>query len=97
MAFNPEDKVSYEELAPSLQAMIDNAVDDSELEAVRNDLDMIINNLHGIRVSIVQDTSYVTNPQNDKELAIVVNANNNYIYMAIYNSNTWKRIHAVYA
>lgn len=97
MAFNPEDKVSYEELAPSLQAMIDNAVDDSELSEVRNDLDTIINNLHGIRVSIVQDTSYISNPQNDKELAIVVNSNNNYIYMAIYNSNSWKKIHAVYA
>lgn len=97
MAFNPEDKVSYEELAPSLQAMIDNAVDDSELLAVRNDLDNIINNLHGIRVSIVKDTSEVVSPKNDKELAIVVNSNNNYIYMAIYNSNTWKKIHAVYA
>lgn len=97
MAFNPEDKVSYEELAPSLQAMIDNAVDDSELLAVRNDLDNIINNLHGIRVSIVKDTSEVLSPKNDKELAIVVNSNNNYIYMAIYNSNTWKKIHAVYA
>lgn len=97
MAFNLEDKVSYEELAPSLQAMIKNSVSITEINNVINDITNITNNLNGIRVSIVNSTSGVANPKNDKELAIVVNSSNKYIYAAIYTGGSWKKIHAVYA
>lgn len=97
MAFNLEDKVSYEELSPSLQAMIKNSVDQNQFNDLISDLNQIINNLNGIRVNVVTSTSTISNPQNDKDLAIIVNTNNKYCYMAIYTGGQWKRIHAVYA
>mgnify|MGYP006939722470 FL=1 len=92
--FNKENKISFDELAPSLQAMIKNAITEEEFNSVTNIITNINKNLNGIRISIVADPANISNPQNDKELAVVLG--DKYVYVATY-SNGWKKACAVYA
>jgi hypothetical protein len=95
MAFNKENKISWEELTPSLQDKI-NAK--ASLEAF-NELKARFDNLEllsgGIRISIVSSLSNITSPVNNKELAIVTS--DSVVTVYTYISNSWKKIHAVYA
>lgn len=104
MAFNSEDRISYDELAPSLQAMINKTVSVDSYNALNDKLNsfnayvnQFVDSLDGVRISIVDNLSKITNPVNNKELAIIYNTSSNYTSMYIYSAGTWKAIHAVYA
>lgn len=92
--FNKENKVSYDDLAPSLQEMIRNSITEEELTDILNTINQTIQQLNGIRISIVTDTSQIPEPQNNKEVALVVGQQ--YTFVCTYN-NGWKRACAVYA
>lgn len=92
--FNKENKVSYDDLAPSLQEMIRNSITEEELTDIMNSINQTIQQLNGIRISIVTDTSQIPEPQNNKEVALVVGSQ--YTFVCTYN-NGWKRACAVYA
>lgn len=92
--FNKENKVSYDDLAPSLQEMIRNSITEEELTDIMNTINQTIQQLNGIRISIVTDTSQIPEPQNNKEVALVVGSQ--YTFVCTYN-NGWKRACAVYA
>lgn len=92
--FNKENKVSYDDLAPSLQEMIRNSITEEELSDILNTINQTIQQLNGIRISIVTDTSQIPEPQNNKEVALVVGSQ--YTFVCTYN-NGWKRACAVYA
>lgn len=92
--FNKENKVSYDDLAPSLQEMIRNSITEEELTDILNTINQTIQQLNGIRISIVTDTSQIPEPQNNKEVALVVGSQ--YTFVCTYN-NGWKRACAVYA
>lgn len=92
--FNKENKISYDELTPSLQALLDNSVTKDEFNEVLNQIKEVVNQLSGIRLSIVKNTNEIPNPQNDKELAIVLG--DEYTFCCTYN-NGWKKSCAVYA
>lgn len=92
--FNKEDKISYDDLAPSLQKMIRDAVTVEELTDIQDSINQTINQLNGIRISIVNDPNTIQSPQNNKEIALVLGSD--YTYVCTYN-NGWKRACAVYA
>lgn len=92
--FNKENKVSYDDLAPSLQEMIRNSITEEELTDILNTINQTIQQLNGIRISIVTDTSQIPEPQNNKEVALVIGSQ--YTFVCTYN-NGWKRACAVYA
>lgn len=92
--FNKENKVSYDDLAPSLQEMIRNSITEEELTDIMNTINQTIQQLNGIRISIVTDTSQIPEPQNNKEVALVIGSK--YTFVCTYN-NGWKRACAVYA
>jgi hypothetical protein len=81
MAFNPENKVSMDELAPSLQKIIND-------KAQQSDMTTVLNLVNGIRLTISANTPI--NPVNGKELW--VNSSTGYIYQ--YN-NGWQGINTV--
>lgn len=92
--FNKEDKISYDDLAPSLQKMIRDAVTVEELTDIQDSINQTINQLNGIRISITNDPNTIQSPQNNKEIALVLGSD--YTYVCTYN-NGWKRACAVYA
>ena len=81
-------------LPPSLQKMIRDAVTIEELTDIKDSINQTINQLNGIRISIVNDPNTIQSPQNNKEIALVLGSD--YTYVCTYN-NGWKRACAVYA
>ena len=68
--FNPENKITFEELAPSLQKMVKDCVSVSDFQALRNRVIAISNQIGPNRISIKHNLSAVPNPQNSRELAL---------------------------
>lgn len=104
MAFNSEDKISYEELAPSLQAILNNSIDLDTYNVLNdkiNNLNAYVNTfiggLDGVRISITTSLNNISSPVNNKELAFIYNTNGAYVSMYIYAAGSWKIVHAVYA
>lgn len=95
MSFNMENKISWEELAPSLQEIINKKASLDDFNRLKDKFDSIELNSGGIRISIVTALSKINNPVNNKELAIVTADSVVTIYT--YISDSWKKIHAVYA
>lgn len=95
MAFNKENKVSYEELAPSLQEMLNNKATLEDFNDLLNKFNQLYVLSNGVRISIVTALSKITTPTNDKEIAIVTSDTVNTIYT--YHANKWVKVHAVYA
>ena len=95
MSFNEENKISWDELAPSLQEIINNKASVDEFNLIKAKFDNIEINSGGIRISIVSSLNDIFNPVNNKELAIVTTDSVTTVYTYI-NSN-WVKVHAVYA
>ncbi|MBR2248201.1 MAG: hypothetical protein IJ880_14470 [Bacilli bacterium] len=95
MSFNEENKISWDELAPSLQEIINNKASIDDFNLVKAKFDNIEINSGGIRISIVSSLNDISNPVNNKELAIVTTDSVTTVYTYI-NSN-WVKVHAVYA
>ena len=95
MAFNLENKVSWEELAPSLQDKINAKASLAEFNALKNKFDALQILSGGVRISIVSSLNNISAPTNNKEIAIVTA--DSVITIYTYTSNSWKKIHAVYA
>ena len=95
MAFNTENKISWEELAPSLQDKINGKASLAQFNALKSKFDALELLYGDIRLSIVTSLTKISAPKNNKELAIVTSDSVLTIYT--YTSNSWKKIHAVYA
>lgn len=80
MSFNPEDKVTLEELSPTLQALLKNTITIADFNIVKADVDKIIQQVGENRISIVGLVGTISNPQNDKELAIETSTGLSYRY-----------------
>ena len=65
-----EDKVSFDELAPSLQNLIKSKAGKTEFDNAAGKVSTVYRNLGTVRVSIVGSENSVPNPQQDKELMI---------------------------
>jgi hypothetical protein len=64
--FNPEDKITYNELAPSLQELLNG-------KASKEDLNVLIKLINGIRLTV--GTAAPTAPINNKEIWINTSTN----------------------
>lgn len=95
MAFNKENKISWEELAPSLQDKINGKASLEEFNDLKNRFNALQLLSGGVRISIVSSLNNISSPVNNKEIAIVTADSVVTIYT--YISNSWKKIHAVYA
>lgn len=80
MSFNPEDKVTLEELSPTLQALLKNTITIADFNVVKADVDKIIQQVGENRISIVGVVGSISDPQNDKELAIETSTGLSYRY-----------------
>lgn len=80
MSFNPEDKVTLEELSPTLQALLKNTITIADFNIVKADVDKIIQQVGENRISIVGVVGSINDPQNDKELAIETSTGLSYRY-----------------
>ena len=80
MVFNPEDKVTLEELSPTLQALLANTITIADFNIVKADVDKIIQQVGDNRISIVGVVGSISDPQNDKELAIETSTGLSYRY-----------------
>lgn len=70
MAFNSEDKVTYNELATSLQELINSKTSSTDYNATAALVSVMYRNLGKVRVSIVPDDGSVGSPVNDNELLV---------------------------
>ena len=80
MSFNPEDKVTLEELSPTLQALLKNTITIADFNIVKADVDKIIQQVGENRISIVGLVGSISDPQNDKEIAIETSTGLSYRY-----------------
>ena len=95
MAFDKENKIGWDELSPSLQEIINNKASLSEYNDIKNQFDEIVSKAGGIRISIVSSLNSISNPVNNKELAIVTS--DSVVTVYTYTNSSWVKIHAVYA
>lgn len=68
MAFNSENKVSYKELAPSLQELIDSKASTSAFTATQALVSAIYANVSTVRINIGNNPNSVSSPVNDREM-----------------------------
>ena len=80
MSFNPEDKVTLEELSPTLQALLKNTITIADFNIVKADVDKIIQQVGENRISIVGLVGSISDPQNDKEFSIETSTGLSYRY-----------------
>lgn len=93
MAFNLENKLTFEELAPSLQKMIGNSVKKSDYDATAALVIKVYNNLGTVRVTIGSGTGAVSSPKNDKELLLDTSDHS----VRGYTNNNWFTCGGVYS
>lgn len=93
MTFNAENKITYNELAPSLQALIDSKVSDDEYNRIKRMADELTAHIDSIRVSITKSTDNVPTPIADKE--ILLNTTDKAMYG--YNNTGWYKCGGVYS
>jgi hypothetical protein len=91
VAFNKEDKVTLEELSPTLQTLLSNTITIADFNTVKAEADKIIQQIGDNRISIVGNVGSISDPQNDKELAIETSTGLSYRY-----KNGWIPNGAVY-
>ena len=80
MSFNPEDKVTLEELSPTLQALLKNTITIADFNIVKADVDKIIQQVGENRISIVGLVGSISDPQTDKAFAIETSTGLSYRY-----------------
>ena len=93
MAFNPENKLTFEELAPSLQQIITSKVNKSDYDPVAALVIKVYNNLGTVRVTIGSGIGAVSGPQNNKEL--LLNTSDHSVQG--YANDTWFTCGGVYS
>lgn len=93
MAFNPENKLTFEELAPSLQQLINSKAKKTDYDTTAALVTKVYNNLGTVRVSIGSGTAVVSSPQNGKE--ILLNTSDHSIQG--YISGAWFTCGGVYS
>lgn len=90
MAFNTEDKITLNDLAPSLQDLLIRAVKKSEITALQKRVNSLKTLLKDMRFSIVNSFDEISNPVNRKEIAIKYE--NNVYKMYVYVNGEWERV-----
>ena len=93
MAFNPENKLTFEELAPSLQQIINSKAKKSDFDTTAALVTKVYNNLGTVRVTIGSSTGVVSGPQNGKEL--LLNTSDHSVQG--YNGGAWFTCGGVYS
>jgi hypothetical protein len=90
LEFDTENKITYEELSPSLQNRIKKIIPRGEFDSLENLVSDLEFALNGIRISIVNSLTNISAPKNDQELAIV---GRDGIYSCyVYGNSTWIKI-----
>lgn len=93
MAFNPENKLTFEELAPSLQQLINSKAKKADYDVTAALVTKIYNNLGTVRVTIGSGTGVVSGPQNGEEL--LLNTSDHSVQG--YNNDAWFTCGGVYS
>lgn len=91
--FNTNDKITFNELAPSLQTKLNNTVTKDDYNTLAEDIQSLISQVGNIRTTITATPSSITSPQINKEL--VINTSNNTVQT--YTVSGFVGMHAVYA
>lgn len=92
MAYNSENKVTFQELAPSLQEMINSKTSQTSFDTTAALVSTVYKNLGEVRITIAAATSAAGSPQNDKEL--LINTSDGTVQ---YYNNGWKNSGGVYS
>ena len=90
MDYNVENKISFEELSPSLQNLLKSAAERSEIVALNNRTDRLVELLSGVRFDIVDKLEDVTLPINGKSMVIAGKDTNYCLYF--YYNDRWNKI-----
>lgn len=90
LTFDKENKITFEQLSFSLQNKLRKSVTRSELEQLQNIVELYEKCLNNVRFSVVNATSEIINPINNKEVAIV--NKNGAFFLYVYTKNKWIRI-----
>ena len=90
--FDKENKITYEQLSFSLQDKLRRIITRSEIDRVDNLITQYEQSLNGVRFSFVDSLSSVTNPINDREVAIL--DNDGALVLYVYSNNVWIKIPA---
>ena len=90
MDYNVENKISFEELSPSLQNLLKSAAERSEIVALNNRTDRLVELLSGVRFDIVDKLEDVTLPINGKSMVIAGKDTNYGLYF--YYNDRWNKI-----
>ena len=87
MDFNTENKITLEELSPSLQNLIKSAATKSEIQSLYNRTVTLKDLLANVRFSIVDNLEEILQPINGKDLAIAGSGTEYRLYF--YFNNIW--------
>lgn len=90
MDYNVENKITLEELSPSLQNLLKSAASRLEITALANRTNKLVQLLAGVRFDIVDKLEDVTLPINGKSMVICGKDNNYGLYF--YYNNKWNKI-----
>jgi hypothetical protein len=91
--FNTNDKITFNELAPSLQNKLNNTVTKSDYDTLYSDIQALIAQVGDIRTTITSNPSAISNPKVNKEL--VINTSNNTVQT--YTASGFVGMHSVYS
>lgn len=90
MAYNNNDKITLQELSPSLQNLILNAAKQTEIDELSARVNKLIILLYLVGFSVVDDLSEIMSPTNGGNLAV---AKDNGVYkLYFYNNDKWNYI-----
>ena len=90
LKFDTENKITYEELSPSLQNKIKKIISRTEFDTFENLVSALEHALNGIRITVTTALTNISSPKNDKELAII---GNDGIYSCyVYGNSKWIKI-----
>ena len=90
MTYNSENKITLEELSPSLQNLLTTAATKNEVMALNNRADALIALLSRVKFSIVDSLDEITLPVNGKNLAVSRYNDEYRLYM--YFNDRWNHI-----
>lgn len=84
------DKITLEELSPSLQNLLKNAPVRDEISSLNTRASKLIDLLANVRFNIVDDLSEILTPTNGKDMVVCGSGNNYKLYF--YYNNKWNHI-----
>lgn len=90
LIFDTENKITYEELSPSLQNKIKKIIPRTEFDSFENLVSDLEHALNGVRITVTSALTNISSPNNDRELAII---GSNGIYSCyVYGNSNWIKI-----